>query len=34
MTTMMGSLARKGAIAICAVAALTTMSGSAWKSVV
>jgi len=27
MTTMMGSLARKGAIAICAVAALTAMSG-------
>ena len=29
MTTMMGSLARKGAIAICAIAALTAMSGSA-----
>ena len=30
MTTTMGNLARKGAIAICAVAALTTMSGSAF----
>lgn len=29
MTTMMGSLARKGAIAICAIAALTAMSESA-----
>jgi len=29
MTTMMGSLARKGAIALCAIAALTAMSGSA-----
>jgi hypothetical protein len=30
MTTMLGTLARKGAIAICAVAALTMMSESAY----
>ena len=30
MTTTMRSLARKGAIAVCAVAALTTMSESAF----